>query len=237
MRNVVIVTNMWEDVSAEDGEAREKELASEDIFFKPALDNGAKMHRHDNTPESAEAIIHQIVGNQSIPLLIQTELVDKRMSLLETTAGKELNKELMEQAKKQMEELRQLESDMRAAIRTKDEETRKELEFERKKLKSELESVLSESRKLESDLSKERADLERRMSEMEIIGREHAQKQEADYRERIREMENRLQNEQPLEKEGIARQLGELYRGLRRITAGGFFSHIGRAIDALVLGL
>jgi hypothetical protein len=234
VRNVVIATNMWEDVNTEKGEAREQELAKEEKFFKPALDNGAKMHRHDNTLESAQAIVHQIIGNQSIPLLIQRELVDQGLSLLETAAGKELNRELTEQARKQREELHQIESEMLAAIKAKDEETRKVLEAEHKKIEAELERALNGSRKLEADFSKERAELERRLSEMEDIGRDHAQKQEGDYRERIRELEDRLRNEPPLEKEGIARQLGELYRGLRRITAGGFFSHIGRALDAII---
>ncbi|KAL0058681.1 Rho guanine nucleotide exchange factor [Marasmius tenuissimus] len=37
LRNIIIVTNRWEEVSREVGEAREEELRTEDIFFKPAL--------------------------------------------------------------------------------------------------------------------------------------------------------------------------------------------------------
>ena len=43
LKNVVLVTNMWNEVSRYVGEAREKELASD--FLKPALDKGAKMVR------------------------------------------------------------------------------------------------------------------------------------------------------------------------------------------------
>ena len=39
LKNAVLVTNMWGEVSGNIGEAREKELSSK--IFKPALDNGA----------------------------------------------------------------------------------------------------------------------------------------------------------------------------------------------------
>jgi hypothetical protein len=47
LRNVVIVTNMWGEVGREVGEAREAELGSDDRFFKPVLDKGAHMLRHN----------------------------------------------------------------------------------------------------------------------------------------------------------------------------------------------
>lgn len=44
--NVIIATNMWGAVTAEDGDARERELATKQIFFKPILDKHATMLRH-----------------------------------------------------------------------------------------------------------------------------------------------------------------------------------------------
>ena len=46
LKNVAIVTNMWGEVSLEKGIAREKELASDDDFFKPVLQRDARMMRH-----------------------------------------------------------------------------------------------------------------------------------------------------------------------------------------------
>jgi hypothetical protein len=43
------------------GEAREIELAREDIFFKPALDWGAKMARHEDTVPSVQIILRLIL--------------------------------------------------------------------------------------------------------------------------------------------------------------------------------
>lgn len=64
LRNVVIVTTRWEEVHRATGEEREEELSSEDSFFKPELKNGARLLRHDNTPESAEAIIKAILDHE-----------------------------------------------------------------------------------------------------------------------------------------------------------------------------
>jgi hypothetical protein len=51
---VVLLTNMWGEVSHEVGEARERELTSN--FFKPALDKGAQLVRHHNTEQSAHTL-------------------------------------------------------------------------------------------------------------------------------------------------------------------------------------
>jgi hypothetical protein len=75
LKNVVIVTNRWEEVKPGVGEAREAELASDDMFFKHVLDKGAQMARHDNTIDSAKKILHLILRNNPLPLRIQAELV------------------------------------------------------------------------------------------------------------------------------------------------------------------
>ena len=113
LKNVVVVTNMWSEVSREVGEAREAELASRDIFFKPVLDKGAQLVRHENTQESAEAIMHYLISNHPLALRIQRELVDQHMDISQTAAGEELNRELMEQIRRHREEMRALQEDMK----------------------------------------------------------------------------------------------------------------------------
>lgn len=113
LKNVVVVTNMWSEVSREVGEAREAELASRDIFFKPVLDKGAQLVRHENTQESAQAIMHYLISNHPLALRIQRELVDQHMDISQTAAGEELNRELMEQIRRHREEMRALQEDMK----------------------------------------------------------------------------------------------------------------------------
>jgi hypothetical protein len=66
LRNVVIVTNMWGEVGREVGEAREAELGSDDRFFKPVLDKGAHMLRHNNDKTSALVRTRSFVRQQCI---------------------------------------------------------------------------------------------------------------------------------------------------------------------------
>lgn len=113
LQNVIIVTNMWGEVSKDVGEARESELAGEDIFFKPVLAKGASMSRHENTRDSAYEILRQIIENNPLTLQIQRELVDQKKDISQTAAGAELNRELMMQIKKHEEEMRVLQNEMR----------------------------------------------------------------------------------------------------------------------------
>ena len=82
LKNVIILTNMWGEVSREIGEAREQELATKDMFFKPALAKGASMKRHENTPASAYKILQTIVNNHPLSLQIQREPVDQKNDIL-----------------------------------------------------------------------------------------------------------------------------------------------------------
>lgn len=148
LANVAIVTNMWGQVSKETGEAREAELANKDKFFKPLLERSARLLRHDNTLSSAQAIVDSLVHNPPRPLRIQKELVDEGKDVSQTAAGEELNRELAEQAKRNLQELEAVQKEMEEAIRENDGETRKELEIEQRKLQMEISRVQSESRNL-----------------------------------------------------------------------------------------
>jgi hypothetical protein len=91
LQNVVIVTNMWEEVHPLIGNTREANLMRDS---KPILDRGAKMARHDNTISSAQTIIRLLLNNHPLPLRIQEELVDGGKDVSETAASWELSLEL-----------------------------------------------------------------------------------------------------------------------------------------------
>ena len=169
--NVVIVTNMWSGVEPEVGDAREAELMGEDIFFKPVLEKGARMARHDDTVPSAEAIIRLLVNNQPLPLQIQTELVDERKDIVETRAGQELNRELNGQIEKHQKEIRVITEEMEQAAKDKDEETRNELEFETRRMQEEIRRFENEAKRLASDYRREKNEFEARLTEMERVRR------------------------------------------------------------------
>ena len=139
LRNVTIMTNMWGKVTPEVGIAREQELANS--FFEPALDKGAKLLRHSDTSESAHEVIRTVLENQQVTLQIQKEMVDHWKQVSETAAGKELLRELDEQAGKRLIQLRELQ-EMLNQTEAGDEETRQELKQEILKLREEL-AILS----------------------------------------------------------------------------------------------
>jgi len=150
LRNVVVVTNMWGEVDPRVGNAREAELIRDDLFFKPVLEKGAKMARHENTIPSAEKIIRLVLDNHPLPLRIQEELVDEKLDISETGAGEELNQELNAQIRKHQQEMRELREEMEQAMRDRDEETRRELGIETRKMQSEIERLENDINKLRS---------------------------------------------------------------------------------------
>ncbi|KAI0075385.1 hypothetical protein K474DRAFT_1583596, partial [Panus rudis PR-1116 ss-1] len=94
LKNVIVVTNMWGQVTEDVGVARERELATDNLLFKPVLDLGAQMMRHHNTRDSAHAILQQFVHNHPVPLQIQQEVVQEQKTVDNTAAGVELQREI-----------------------------------------------------------------------------------------------------------------------------------------------
>ncbi|TDL23891.1 P-loop containing nucleoside triphosphate hydrolase protein [Rickenella mellea] len=220
LKNVVICTTMWDRVSPEEGEAREHELANEDIFFKPVLDKHAQLVRHSpRTPESAQNIMRRLIRNQPWALQIQKELVDQRLDISQTAAGSELNKELLEQAERHREEMRELEIQMLAAIEEKDTETKAELEMERQRLRADVERVEGEATRMADEYSAQKRRLEEKLQEMEEQSRAEQARQEAEYQKRIEELRNESGGSSKASEE-IAELRAELEK-LRKQRRGG----------------
>ncbi|KAG8213034.1 P-loop containing nucleoside triphosphate hydrolase protein [Butyriboletus roseoflavus] len=152
--NVIIVTNMWGTVTAEDGNDRERELATKNIFFKPILDKHAKMLRHDNTKQSAHQIIQKLVDKEPVVLQIQREL-GEGMDITQTAAYKQLDREMSELCARHQKELEALREEMADAERSQDEETRRELQEEARKVEAELQQAQSQASRLASDYQTE----------------------------------------------------------------------------------
>ena len=119
------MTNMWGKVTPEVGEARERQLSTR--FFKSAIDKGSRLLRHDNTVESAHAVIRAILNNHPLPLQIQEELVDQHMEFPQTGAGQEIHKALNEHAEKLEDRIKELQTDLQ---NVEEQETRQELKEE-----------------------------------------------------------------------------------------------------------
>jgi hypothetical protein len=99
MVRVVLTTTMWEDVKREDGEEREDELKSK--FWKSMMDDGATVDRlkvtdHDEAWRVVDLLIEKCPESSREALLLQKELVDLRLKLKDTKAGKRVHPPLHE---------------------------------------------------------------------------------------------------------------------------------------------
>jgi chromosome segregation ATPase len=194
LQNVVIVTSMWEKVGIQVGEAREAELTREDFFFKPVLDKGAQMARHDNTVSSAKNIIRRIIDNHPLPLQIQRELVDEYKNISETGASEELNRELNAQIRKHQQEMLMIKEVMKQAMDDKEEETRRRLEIEIQRMQEEIARFANDAERLTSDYESEKHRLEARLTEVEGETMREAERAAAQYQKQIDELRNTLES-------------------------------------------
>lgn len=169
LKNVVIATNMWGDVTPEVGEKREQELSSNELFFKPALEKGAQLVRHNNTAASAHAIVRRITGFPPAALQIQRETVDEHKELVETDAGQDLKAELERQAAAHVRELDELRGEMQLLLSAKDAAHRDEiteLNASLRDVQGQLEKVEDEARRLRAEHESSREEHEARMRAM-----------------------------------------------------------------------
>ena len=191
LKNVVLVTNMWGEVSQDVGEAREQELITN--FFKPVLDKDAQLARHHNTAESAHDIIRSIMKNRPMALQIQRELVDEKKNIIDTAAGEAVNKELNEHIRRHQAELKVIQEEMKQALKDKDEETRKELEEETRKLKEQMDKMGRDSAGMESNYLEEKRRMDEAVRQMQEQVRQEREKAEAAYKQQMEDFNRRLQ--------------------------------------------
>ena len=215
LRNVVLVTNMWGEVSQGDGEEREEELTTE--YFKSALDKGAQITRHYNTVQSAHDIIRRIVRNQPAPLQIQREIVDEGKGILNTAAGEAINSELNAQIRRHKAELRTMKREMEKALREKDEETRRELEKESRRLQEHIDRTRLDLETVTSRYDEEKRRTEDEFRRMREDARQEADQTHTEHRRQMDQLENQLDAHavaSTAERQDLQQQVGRLQQRL-----------------------
>ncbi|KAF5334745.1 hypothetical protein D9611_012954 [Ephemerocybe angulata] len=215
LRNVVIVTNMWSDVEPHLGEERERELATSDVFFKPALDQGTKLVRHDSSAGSALSIIRYILGNRPVVMQIQKELVDERKDISQTAAVGELERQLQEAKEAQRIEAERLRQEMEEAARVREEEERRQREEQARRRQEELARIEAERRRAEEQRQRERREWEHRMWVEEQERKAAAERQQRELEARIAEERRQREENERRRREEQARLERELAERMR----------------------
>ncbi|KAG8954092.1 hypothetical protein FRC03_011572 [Tulasnella sp. 419] len=147
MKNVVLCTTMWNMVDATKGESRERELLSK--FWNAMTEEGATSARHDGTRISSLEIMDRLLDLPPITLDIQAALAEG-VPLLETAAGKEINKELLAMQAKYVREIQVLKQEMEKALEEQNFKAHKMLMEERQRSEAKLAEKQKEQEKLSS---------------------------------------------------------------------------------------
>lgn len=231
LHNVVIVTNMWGEVTPERGAARELELATDDQLFKPVLREGARMLRYDNSLRSAQSILLHLLHNTPQALRIQSELVDERKDICDTDAGQELEQHLVELTKKHRVQLAEIQMELEEALQAKDIQSTQELEHARK----ELEERIYQSESDRSRLSTEYAEMKRKADERveEVMRALRSERQQREDHERRLARLIREADSSAADRARWQREMQEV----RMQREGGWFSKLGQAIDGVLGGI
>jgi len=108
LKNIVLVTTMWDDVEESTGAAREDELTKE--YWNDMIRLGSRTARYHNTVNSAWDILKVFLAEarKRHATLLQQELVDMHKRLGQSHAGRKLYGELGELVRRQETILAQL---------------------------------------------------------------------------------------------------------------------------------
>ena len=183
LKNVVLVTNMWSEVSVEVGEARERELSSN--FLKPALDKGAQMARHHDTEQSAHEVIRRIMNNHPVVLQIQHELVDQHKDVANTAAGGAVDAELDAEKKRHEAEVKKAQEEVQRKMREKEEEARRRIEEETRKREEEMRRVREEQERIAHQRRQELEQAEREAMRLQEQARLERQRAEEEHQRQV----------------------------------------------------
>jgi len=105
LEKVTLLQTSWDAVRPDTGQSRDKELR--DKFWGPLVEGGAAVEQFRNTHDEAWAVVRRFVNlhTRADPLLLQSEMVNAKRRIGETTAGKELYREYQRIVEKQRERL------------------------------------------------------------------------------------------------------------------------------------
>lgn len=130
-KHVVLATSMWSKEKASTAVQREQELINDGGFWKVMKERGSSVMRWLDDNYSANSIVEHLLearrNHGVVALKIQRELVDEGMTLVNTSAGQEVNKELSELRDKLEDELRRIQQENKDAMATKDVEWQESL--------------------------------------------------------------------------------------------------------------
>lgn len=125
MPNIILGTTFWNNIGAEKGANREKELCEKNEFWGEMVKKGSRVVRIGNDREAGLKLLHEIAQRDPFVLAAQREMMEEKKSAAEMAAAKAANKEI-EQMKREMEAKAEAQREENARELTRREASRKE---------------------------------------------------------------------------------------------------------------
>jgi DNA repair exonuclease SbcCD ATPase subunit len=152
LKNVILVTTMWEDEQPATGEKREQELIATNGFWGALVEEGAQINRHNNTRASAMSLLRTIAKNNRVTISIQKEMVSEHKDLNETEAGIGLNTDILLAEQRVMKEMSEALEMERQARKDQDERSAEEQRQYREKMQKKFDHLNQERENLKVSL-------------------------------------------------------------------------------------
>lgn len=165
LASVVLATTFWGMAKNDIEQSREAQLITRSDFWGHCVQKGSKVFRHDQGKDSAVNIIDYLVNiRRPVVLEIQREMVDQKMTLDQTGAGMEIQRDPAKAKAKYEEELAELRADMQ-------ELTSREAEWQEKlaAAKKEIEKELRKNEESRAQLQIDRERLKREGCSPQVV--------------------------------------------------------------------
>ncbi|CAG7925016.1 unnamed protein product [Penicillium olsonii] len=174
LKNVILATTFWGEVTAQAGDNREEELRQRPEFWGQMIDGGSRMMRFTDRASALEIVDH-FMPMRPVPLKIQREMVDQAKPLIETAAGKHMSEELLRREELHQEELQKIKEEHELAIEEKDEQLRIILEENQRRIENNLNKIYRQQEQLRAERRaedrKRQNDYENHLQRMESISK------------------------------------------------------------------
>lgn len=224
LSNVILSTTHWSRVTPEEGTHREADL--EDKFWKDLLDKGAAMMRHTGERDSALALIDALINKTPVVLDIQHELVDEGKALIDTAAGSELNKELLDLQRRYESDLSEVRKEMEIAMRENDQRNKAELDEIRHKLDNQLADVKrnqSSLRERERVASRDRQRMQSQIQILQMAFDKEKEELEKKLKEENERLKSRLEEERAASNQAANSEFWSNVTDITNNLLSGFF--------------
>jgi hypothetical protein len=162
--SVVLATTFWNYFS--DLQAaidRETQYMSEAFLWKPMIDQGSKVFRHDKKEVSARSIVQYLIERKRpIVLDIQREMVEQDLLLGETGAGGEVASSVEKEKQWFEKKLGDLQKQLNEALASRDKSSKEEIEEYMAEIRRKLELREEDQKRLEADTTQLYKEMEKR---------------------------------------------------------------------------